>query len=131
MIALDTNVLLRLLTGDDPVQAEAARKLITTLTPAAPAFVARESMQELVWVLERTIGIGRAEIVAAVEGLLGLEVLSIECSDRVTIAITRYAAGGPGFADQMIMLAAGDAGATLMTFDQRLAKRPGAALMEL
>jgi len=39
MIGIDTNVLLRYLTNDDPAQSPRARKLLTSCTPEAPAFI--------------------------------------------------------------------------------------------
>lgn len=70
MIALDTNVLVRFLTRDEPTQAAAADCVIAGLSVAEPGFVGREVMLELVWVLERAYRLPRAEVIAALEGLL-------------------------------------------------------------
>jgi len=58
MIALDTNVLVRFLTQDDPGQGRLASTFIGSLTEANPGFVCREVLVELVWVLERSYGFG-------------------------------------------------------------------------
>ncbi len=54
MTAVDTNVILRYLVGDDAEQAEAARTLIDGLTPGNPGFICREVAIEVTWVLERS-----------------------------------------------------------------------------
>ena len=48
MIALDTNVLVRFLVGDDAEQAEAARALLEGMTPERPGFISREVAIEVV-----------------------------------------------------------------------------------
>ncbi len=126
MIALDTNVLVQFLTQDDPIQAAAAARLIARLTPEAPGFVAREVVVETVWVLERAYKYTRAEIAAALIGLLEARELRIEADARVGLAIDRYGKGGPGFSDQMIRAAAGEAGCkALASFDRQVAALEG------
>lgn len=123
MIALDTNVLVRFLTQDDPEQGRRATAVIAGCTAAEPGFIAREVMVELVWVLERAYRLPRAEIARAVEGLLESEDLAVEAAERVGLAVHRYRTQGQGFSDMMIALAAEDAGcAALLTFDRRLAR---------
>ena len=129
MIALDTNVLVRFLTEDDPAQAARAKALIAGLSPRAPGFVSREVMVETVWVLERAYRYSRLEIAGALETLLEAEELVIEAAGRVGLALSRYRLGGPGFSDQMILLAAKEAGAELRTFDERLAQSDGAGVV--
>ena len=129
MIGIDTNVLVRFLVQDDPAQARAADRLIGTLTEASPGFICREVMVELVWVLERAYRLTRAQIVSAVEGLLEARELQIETADRVGLALSRYREGGPGFSDQMIRIAAADAGGALATFDIKLGRQDGVQLL--
>ena len=64
MIALDTNVLVRYLVDDDAEQALAARTLLEGLAAERTAFICREVMLELVWVLERTYRLPRERIAA-------------------------------------------------------------------
>lgn len=66
MTGLDTNVLVHFLTQDDPVQGAIATRLMAELTSEAPGFVGREVLVELVWVLKRSYGYGRAEVAAVV-----------------------------------------------------------------
>ena len=130
MIALDTNVLVRFLTQDDPVQSRAASDLITGLTAEAPGFVCREVMVELVWVLERAYGLDRAQVAAAIEGLLAATEIEVEAADDVGSALYRYRDDGFGFADLMIAAASRRAGAAVLaTFDRKAAQLVGVQLI--
>ncbi len=58
MIAVDTNVLLRLLVGDDPAQAAKARRLFDRADAEHKAiWVADSVLVELVWTLGRLCGL--------------------------------------------------------------------------
>jgi len=130
MIALDTNVLVRFLTQDDPDQAALAAEAIGGLTTDAPGFVAREVLVELVWVLERAYGCTRAQIARALERLVSAAELEVEAADDAGRALARYRDEGFGFADLMIAAAAHRAGATaLITFDRKAARIEGVALI--
>ncbi len=121
MIALDTNVLVRFLVQDDAAQGAAATALIAGLSAEAPGWICREVAVELVWVLERAYRMTRAEIAGAVEALLEARELRFEAEDRVGLAISRYRQGGPGFSEQMILIAAGQGGCdALVSFDRKL-----------
>ena len=131
MIALDTNVLVRFLVQDDAAQGSAAVDLIDGLTEEDPGFICREVIVELVWVLERAYKMPRAQIVPAIEGLLASRELVIESSDRVGLALSRYADGGAGFADRMIALASVDMHCScLASFDRTLARDSGVELLQ-
>lgn len=130
MIALDTNVLLRFLVQDDPLQAQLATEVIDQLTDDARGFVSREVLIELVWVLERAYRFGRAEIAVALDGLLSATELEIEGSNDVAPALELYRNDGFGFADLMIAAAARRAGSSeMVTFDRKAARLPGVRLL--
>jgi predicted nucleic-acid-binding protein len=126
MIALDTNVLVRFLTQDDPDQGRMATDLIGGLTDKRPGFVAREVLVELVWVLERSYRYERAEIARILEGLLSASELEIEEGDTVGEILQLYEGKGFGFSDLMIRQAARRAGADVVkTFDKKAARLDG------
>ena len=130
MIALDTNVLVRYLVRDDEQQAESARALLESLTTERPGYVCREVVVELVWVLERAYGVSRERIATILQELVATQSLVVEASDDVARAGIRYAAGGPGFSDLMILAAADRAGARpLHTFDRKAARIEGVELL--
>lgn len=127
MIALDTNVLVRFLTGDDPDQQADASALLERLTPAEPGFVAREVVLELVWVLRRGYGLSRQRVAEILVELLETRGLLFEEAADVAHAAAAYARGGPEFADRMILGAATRVGAVpLYTMDRGLAAMRGA-----
>ena len=131
MTALDTNVILRYLVGDDAEQAEAARALLDGLTPGNPGFICREVVLEVAWVLERSYGFTRSRIAESLMDLTASDSLVVENSDDVAAAAHRYRQGGPGFSDRMVLSAAERVGAVpLRTFDRRLARMDGAVLVE-
>ncbi len=131
MIAVDTNVLVRFLTQDDPDQARAATGFMNGLCESDPGFISREVMVELVWVLERAYGFSRAEIAGALEGLLSVTELEVEVADDVGRAVFQYREGGFGFADLMIAAAARRMDAVpLVTFDRKAARIAGVELLE-
>lgn len=71
MIGLDTSVLVRYLTQDDPKQSQAATRLIETeLSVRQPGFIALVVLVELYWVLERLYGARPAEIVDTLADML-------------------------------------------------------------
>ncbi len=121
MIALHTNVLARYVLRDDPAQSAAADAIMEGLSAAEPGFVCREVLVEFVWLLRGRGSFGREKVAAVIRAMLETAALNIEAADRAVAAVARYERGGPGFADQMILLAAEDAGARLVTFDAGLA----------
>lgn len=126
MIALDTNILVRFLTQDDPEQGAIASNVIGDLTLEAPGFVCREVLVELVWVLERSYRFARFDITRALEGLLSATELLIEASGDVGAILQLYESRGFGFSDLMIRQAARRSGAEVhMTFDRKAARLEG------
>jgi predicted nucleic-acid-binding protein len=61
MLAVDTNVLVRLLTGDEPKQAAAARALFA----AEPIWIAKTVFLETGWVLRRPVRLFRQSLRSA------------------------------------------------------------------
>lgn len=66
-IIADTNVLLRAVVGDDVEQSKAA---LDILTEASLVAISPQALCELVWVLDRSYGVQRADIVRLVRSLL-------------------------------------------------------------
>ena len=131
MIALDTNVLIRYLTRDNPEQAEAARALLQGLTINNPGFICREVVIEVVWVLERSYRFRRERIANIVVELVATDTLVIEDDNDVAQAAAAYREGSADFSDLMILAAANRVGAQpLYTFDRRFARLDGTELVE-
>ena len=131
MIALDTNVLIRYLTRDNPEQAEAARALLQGLTTDNPGFICREVVIEVVWVLERSYHFTRERIANIVVELVATDTLVIEDDNDVAQAAAVYREGSADFSDLMILAAANRVGAQpLYTFDRRFARLDGTELVK-
>ncbi len=126
MIGLDTNVPARYVAQDDPRQSAKASKLIESLTPAAPGFIAMVSIVELVWVLQSCYDSAKSEIIVVLETLLRTRELTVENSEIVWQALRRYSQANADFADCLIERSAYAAGCEhTVTFDARAAKTAG------
>ena len=124
MTGLDTNVLLRLITADDPAQVRRAQSYLSReCTPESPGFINRVVITEVVWVLESFYQYPRTEITRAVEALLRTQDLKIEDAPAVSSAITAFEAGAD-FADALIGATNEIAGCSgTVTFDEGAARR--------
>jgi predicted nucleic-acid-binding protein len=131
MIGLDTNILIRYLTQDDPVQADKATEILERhLTLKNLGFVSVVAIVETVWVLDRAYNLTAQEIAAAVERLLQVEVLAIENEQEVFTAMIAMKRGRSSFADALIAELGARAGCTrTLTFDQKAARHPGFELV--
>lgn len=130
MIGLDTNILVRYLTQDDPVQSAKATEIIEQrLTAADRGFVSVVTMAEIVWVLDRAYGLTRKEITAAIERMLQVEVLLIENEQEVFAAMIALKQSQGAFADALIAQLGTKAGCThTLTFDRKALRIPGFTL---
>ena len=129
-IALDTNVLVRFLTQDDTEQFEIAQDIINNCSTKQPAFICREVLVELVWVLERSYKYSRNEITAAVMGLISAAELHVETAQDVAEILPLYQNEGFGFSNLIIRQAAiKNGGRDLQTFDRKAAKLAGVTLL--
>lgn len=120
MIALDTNILVRLILHDDEAQARAAeRLLLRARRDDTPLFVADVVLCELVWVLKRRVGVSREEIASTLDRLLRTELIVVADMAVVENALAAYRAGKGDFADYLIREQSKAAGATeVATFDR-------------
>jgi predicted nucleic-acid-binding protein len=130
VIGLDTNILVRFLTQDDPDQAPLASAAMAQLTQDRPGLIGREVLIELVWVLERSYKFRRSEIAAVISGLLATSDLVVEGADGVADCLSLYEFEGFGFADLMIRAAARRFGAVgVLTFDRKAAALEGNVML--
>lgn len=91
MMGLDTNVIVRYLTQDDPLQAELANKVISRATQQGQLlWVSQISLCETIWVLERAYKISKDEIIHILHLLLQTQELVFEKHDLIWRAIQDY-----------------------------------------
>ncbi|MEA3244969.1 MAG: PIN domain-containing protein [Gemmatimonadota bacterium] len=127
MIALDSNVVLRLMVRDHPAHEAAAGRLFAAAARAGtPRYVADAVLCEVVWVLRSRYGIARGEAAAALAALAETAGIVLEGPDAVERAIAAYREGRGDFADYLIRERAAVRGATeTVTFDRALKGEPG------
>ena len=127
MIGLGTNILVRYLTQDDPLQSPKATEIIERrLTEAKPGFVSAVVMVETVWVLDRAYGLAAQDIAAAIERMLQTEALAIESEQEVFTAMVALKQGRGSFADALIVELGTSAGcAHTLTFDNKALRLTG------
>jgi len=123
MRAVDTNVLVRLVTRDDQRQVKAAEAFV-----ARGAWVSHIVLVESVWVLTSVYDRGPSEIATAVEMLLSHKHLTLQDPDVVVAALAHYLEKPAlGFSDCLVLEVACKAGhLPLGTFDRNLSKLEGA-----
>ena len=119
MRAVDTNVLVRLLTRDDARQVKAAEAFV-----ASGAWISHLVLAESMWVLSAVYGLKPGEIATAVDMLLSHKTLSVQEPDVVECALAHFR-GKPAlsFSDCLVLEIARKAShLPLGTFDKNLAK---------
>lgn len=127
MIGLDTNVLVRYLTQDDPAQSHKAAEVIERqLTAETPGYISVVVMAEMVWVLERAYDLSASAIVACIERILQADVLVVEDEQDVFASMVALKDGLGSFADALILALATKAGCShSVTFDRRALRLAG------
>lgn len=118
MIAVDTNVLVRYVTNDDPRQAARAVEL---LARDERIFVAKSVLREMEWVLRAVYELPRKSVLKAMLHVLGLPNVQAELPEQVALALDYYERG-LDFADALHLAAGSDVRA-LYTFDVKFARR--------
>lgn len=116
MLAVDTNVVVRLLVNDDARQGEQARRLFES----DEIWIGVTVLLEAAWVLESAYELSTQETAKALRGLLGLPNVRVEDSVAVAAALDA-ASKGLELADALHLLRAPE-DAEFATFDRRLAK---------
>ena len=117
MIAVDTNVLVRLLTGDDPKQAAAAKALFASET----IWIAKTVLLETGWVLRSLYGFEERAIYDACSKLLGLKNVQIEDEPSVSAALA-LTTHGIELADALHVTSK-PSGTGFVSFDQVFVRR--------
>ena len=114
MLAVDTNIVVRYLTGDHPQQASRAKALIDR----EDIFISATVLLETEWVLRKLYGWTNAPLATALRGFAGLPRMTVENPGRVLQALD-WMENGMDFADALHLAHAIDCDA-LVTFDQRM-----------
>lgn len=125
MVGIDTNIVVRYLTGDHPEQSERARAIVD----GQPVFVPVTVVLEAEWVLRSAYGTKPADVARALRAFGGLPKVTIEDAATVAAAFD-LAEQGMDFADALHLgRAVGQDG--FLTFDRRFVKAAKAAGVDL
>jgi predicted nucleic-acid-binding protein len=116
MLAIDTNVIVRYLTGNDPEQAQRAKSLVD----GSQVFVATTTLLEAEWVLRRAVGYPAVTTLAALKAFVGLANVTVEDQPRLA-TVFDWAEQGMDFADALHLTQTPDCEA-FISFDRSLAK---------
>jgi predicted nucleic-acid-binding protein len=121
MLAVDTNVLVRLLARDDAAQAAGADAAV-----GKGAWVSQLVLAEAVWVLDAVYERTPRQLMAALELLLAHETLVLQDADVVAAALAQFRAKPAlGFSDCLVLEIARKAGhLPLASFDKALSRLP-------
>lgn len=118
-VAIDTNIVVRLIVADDPKQLEMIAELIARQELLVPLTV----LLETEWVLRSRYGYSQKIVAGALADLAALENVRLEGGAVTAWAISRYSKGAD-LAD-MLHLAACDEDVAFATFDRKLAAAAG------
>jgi len=126
MIGLDTNVLVRYLAQEDPIQSPKAAAFIERhLTAESPGFVSIVAFAESAWVLQRAIGMPKPKLAETLKRLLEAEQIVVEHEREIFSAVRVLEDGRGTFADGLIAALGHRAGCThTLTFDEKATRMP-------
>lgn len=127
MIALDTNILIRLLVRDDARQTALAERLLQEAAEAGEScFISDPVLCEVEWVLESSYRARREDVLAAMQELLAGDLFVFEDREVLLQVIERYQVSKADFSDCLIGAKAGARGArTTYTFERLLTREQG------
>jgi predicted nucleic-acid-binding protein len=122
VLAVDTNVLVRLIARDDAAQVRAAEEFV-----AKGAWISHLILAETIWVLDSVYDLSREQIATAVDMLLNHQELTLQDADVVSAALTHFRRYPKvEFSDCLVLEIAKKAGhMPLATFDRDFAKVTG------
>lgn len=124
MIAVDTNVLVRVLVDDpgEPRQVAAARAGVAR---AKEVYVSQVVQVETVWVLEAAHGLPKPDVLTVLEHLRGNAAFHLQQRSQFEAALQEFRDGNADFSDYLVLAESRAQKARLLTFDKRLLKAPG------
>nr|VFJ48244.1 MAG: Predicted nucleic-acid-binding protein, contains PIN domain [Candidatus Kentron sp. DK] len=130
MESFDTNVVVRLLVIDDPVQSPLAVELWRQAIHRGGVFLSKVVLVETVWVLSASYHFDRQTIVKVLNAMMRTEGVSVEQEEQASTALQAYADGAADFSDYLILTTAeAHRALPVHSFDRRFAKVTGVSLV--
>ena len=128
MIAIDTNVLIRLVV-DDPNEKQQSQLARQLLNQHGQAWVSAIVLIETVWVLQSCYKLTKEQLIVVIEKIIQHPRIHLDNAASVDNALTLYSACNAGFADCAILNEAKKKQLVLHTFDRKLSRLHGAELI--
>jgi predicted nucleic-acid-binding protein len=130
VIGIDTNVLVRYITQDDPAQARKATNVIEReCTDGNRGFVSVVVLLEVVWVVESCYAASRDDVATILRRILESRQLAVQDAEPVWQALSAFERTNSDFADCLVAALATASGCTkVVTFDRK-ATRVGMTLL--
>jgi predicted nucleic-acid-binding protein len=126
MIGLDSNVILRAITGDDSAHSTLARRFLATLSSNRPGVINSVVLVEIAWTLRARHKYPKREILKHIETIMRSSAYHIVDRDAVSEALQVSSQNPVEFADALIGEINRLVGcATTMTFDEGASQAPG------
>lgn len=127
MIAIDTNILVRLLVNDpgQPEQVETARQYVKK---EGAVFIPQIVQVETVWVLESAYKLSRKQISPVLQHLYSNAAFTLQNRSSFQLAMKPYMEGNADFSDYLILAESQQEKLKLLTFDKKLGKQAGVIL---
>ncbi len=131
MYGLDTNVLIRYLLRDDPVQAEQARAMIESAVQSGePVVICLLTMLESEWVLRSCASLDKKAVISTFRMLLETRDIIIEQEETLEEALYLYENNNTDFADCIMAARYARLGCSAMlTFDKKASQLPGVVVI--
>lgn len=125
MIAIDTNVLVRILINDPdaPDQNHLARTLAKN---AGQLFISQIVQIETVWILQSAYEFEKNQVITVLKAMLTTQAMVLQRAERFALALDQFANSNAGFADCLILTESQQEQLLLWTFDRKLGKLQGA-----
>lgn len=130
MIAVDTNVLVRLLI-DDPESQSQVVAAKTLLRERGPVFVSQIVQVEAVWVLESGYQFDKQAILAVLDHMEKCPLYVLQHEAQFRDAATKFAGNSADFSDCLILEEAVTLDCDLFTFDRKLSRIDGVKMVDL
>ena len=124
MKAIDTNVLIRFLTGDDPKQAKIVYSAFKKAeSEKSTLYISLLVVLEMIWILESVYDVSRAEILDTIHDLLLMPIFRFDQQTAIRQFVRSAHGNTSDLSDLLIAHSAYANGCeTVLTFDKKASK---------
>lgn len=128
--ALDTSVVMRLLTGQPPDQTAAARRYMAEVAKAdARVYVSNLVVMEAYFACQHHYGMPKASVLKGLHTLLSMSTFVVHPQLLPLLAMEGLATARPGFLDRLIHAEAATARLPLVTFEKAAVRLSGTQML--